>query len=332
MSSPFAVAVEEIDYPDADAAHRARLRQLELRLPAGSLGLLDELAVWAAGAQGLCPPTPFERARLVLLAADHGIAANQVSAYPTGATADLVSLIDAGQAPVNALAAGVPVRVVDTSGWNIAVPSGRIDVEDAFSDTDVQQLLEHGMRLADELIDGGCDLILLDTIGVASSTPAAVLVSVLTDTEPVRVVGRGSGVDDAGWIRKTAAVRDARRRAWPHRHSAEQLLAIAAGADSAAAAGLIVQAARRRTPVLLGGLAACAGALVAQLAAPRVVRWLAVGQLSPDVGHELAIRRLGLSPIEELGVSLDQGVGPLLALPTLRAATRLCANTATKQG
>lgn len=330
MSSPFAAAVEEIDYPDADAAHRARLRQLELRIPAGSLGLLDELAVWAAGAQGLCPPTSFDQAQLLLIAAEHGIAANQVSTHPVGATADLVELIDAGRAPVNALAGEVGVRIVDTAGWAVRSPSGRIDVEDAFTDDEVQQLLEHGMHLADEVIDDGCDLILLDTIGVASSTPAAVLVSVLTDTEPVKVVGRGSGVDDVGWIRKTAAVRDARRRAWPHRHSAEQLLGVASGADSATIAGLIVQAARRRTPVLLGGLATCAGALVAQLAAPRVVRWLAVGQLSPDPGHELAIRRLGLTPIEELGVSLDQGVGPLLALPTLRAATRLCANTATK--
>lgn len=330
MSSPFTEAVEAIDYPDADAAHQARLRQLQLRLPAGSLGLLEELAVWSAGAQGKCPPDPFDRAQLVLFAAEHGIAVNEVSANRQGATAELLQLIAAGSAPVSAVAADVPVRVVDTSGWPVRVPSGRIDVEDAFSTRDVQTLLERGMRTADEVIDAGCDLILVDTVGVASSTPAAALIAVLTDTEPIKAVGRGSGIDDAGWIRKTAAVRDARRRAWPHRNSAEALLAVTGGADSAAITGLIVQAARRRTPVLLGGLAACAAALVAQLAAPRVVRWLAAGQLSPDAGHELAVRRLGLTPIEELGVGLDQGVGPLLALPTLRAANRLSAGTATR--
>lgn len=325
MTSPFAAAVEEIDYPHADAAHRTRVQLEQAPWPAGSLGLLEELAVWAAGAQGHYPPTAFSDARLVLIAAEHGVAVDSVSPYSNEQNSALVRRVAAGRAPVQAITGPVPVRVVDTVGWPIRSPSGPIDREDALTEADVQTVLERGLGLADELIDDGCELILVDTLGVGVHIPAAALISVLTDTEPIRSVGRVSGLDDDGWVRATAAVRDARRRARPHRNSAEHLLAAAGGADLAAITGLIVQAARRRTPLLLGGVAAGAAALVAQLAAPRVVRWLAAGQLSPDVGHELALRRLGLTPIQELNVSLDQGIGPLLALPTLRAATQLAA-------
>ncbi|HEX2902947.1 MAG TPA: nicotinate-nucleotide--dimethylbenzimidazole phosphoribosyltransferase [Jatrophihabitans sp.] len=327
MTSPFAEAVEQIDYPDSDAAHRLRLAIDASAVPSGALGRLGELAAWAAGVQGSCPPSGFERATLVVVAAEHGIARSGVSAYPLEHTARLAHLITAGDAPVQRITGAPRVRLVDTARWPVRSPSGPIDREDALSLEETRLLLEHGMAVADELVDSGCDLVLADTIGVGSGTPAAVLISVLTDTEPVRVVGRGTGIDDATWIRKAAAVRDARRRAWRYRGSAEHLLATAGGADTATLTGLIVQAARRRTPVLLGGLPSLAAALVAQLAVPRIARWLAVGQAVSDPGHELALRRLGLVPLQDLAVTMDGGVGPALALATLRAATTLVVAT-----
>jgi nicotinate-nucleotide--dimethylbenzimidazole phosphoribosyltransferase len=130
-------------------------------------------------------------------------------------------------------------------------------------------------------------------------------------------------------MRKCAAVRDARRRAWPYRDDPLRLVAVAGGADLAALTGFLVRAASRRVPVLLDGLVACTAALLAQLACPRVVRWCLAGQQSGEPAHELALRRLGLTPVLRLGVELDQGVGALLALPVLQAATRTLAGTAT---
>lgn len=336
----FADAVAE---PDPAAGHAARLHAERLAVAAGSLGMLAELGVWAAGVQGRWPPSTFEAARTVLFAADHGIAAAGVAAADAPSTARQAQLVAAGRAPVNAVAAGVPVRVVDVamagdpmtgdpvgagSGGRVRRPSGRIDVADALGPDELTAALAAGRTVADQEIEAGADLLLAGNLGVAASTPASVLVAVLTDTEPIRVIGRGDGIDDSAWIRKCAAVRDARRRAWPHRDDPYRLLAVAGGADLAALTGFLVQAARRRVPVLLDGLVPCTAALLAQLACPPVVRWCLVGQQSGEPAHELALRRLGLRPVLQLGVELDQGVGALLALPVLQSATRLLAGAA----
>src|SRR5436305_1275076 len=136
----FTAAAEAVDDPDPAATHAARLRQQQLPLPAGALGTLEELAIWAAGVQGRCPPTAFDSARVVLFAADHGIAETGVAGNPGRSTEQLARLVAAGRAPVNALAAGAPVRVVDVgmaadspSAYRVRRASGRIDVEDALS-------------------------------------------------------------------------------------------------------------------------------------------------------------------------------------------------------
>ncbi|HST49179.1 nicotinate-nucleotide--dimethylbenzimidazole phosphoribosyltransferase [Jatrophihabitans sp.] len=330
-----------IDYPDMDAEHAARLRQDQLTKPSGALGMLEELSVWAAGVQGQCPPHAFEHTRVVVFAGDHGITAAGVSAYPAEVTAQMVANIAAGGAAVNVLAdaAGVGVRVLDlsvagdtdpaVSGYKVRRSSGRIDQEDALSRDETEQALAAGAAVADAEIDSGAQLLIAGDMGIGNTTPASVLISVLTNTEPIKVVGRGTGIDDAGWTRKCAAIRDARRRAWPHRDDPARLLATAGGADLAAMTGFLLQAALRRTPVLLDGLVVSAAALVAQLATPRIVQWLRAAHLSAEPAHELALQRLELVPILRLGMRLGEGTGALVALPVLRAATLSLARMAT---
>lgn len=330
--SGFAAAAAAVLDPDPDARHAAGLRQQRLIVPAGSLGMLSELAVWAAGVQGRCPPREFEHPRLMLFAADHGIAAAGLAAAGE-TTQRLVRLVADGSAPVNPIAAEVPVRVADLAVDPSAEQrraSGRIDIEDALDPDQVAAALAAGMAVADQEIEAGAGLLLAGSLAVAASTPAAALIAVLTDSEPARVIGRADGIDDAGWIRKCAAVRDARRRAWPYRDDPQRLLAVAGGADLAALTGFLVRAAGRRVPVLLDGLVPCAAALIGQLACPRAVRWWLAGQQSDDPAHELALRRLGLTPVLRLGVQLEQGIGALLALPVLQAACRTLAGTATR--
>ena len=205
-------------------------RHAELAVPTGALGRLAELGVWLAAAQGRCPPRPPARPRVVVIAGDHGIAAAGVSVHGPAMTAAQVAAVRESTAPVAVLApvAGATVRVVDVAldidrragpadRYRVRRGSGRIDRADALSEAEAERAFTVGRTLADEEVDAGADLLVPAALGVGASTPAAVLVAALTGTEPVAVIGRGSGIDDAGWMRKAAAVRDALRRTRPHR-------------------------------------------------------------------------------------------------------------------
>ncbi len=318
--------------PDAQVWAEAQARQLVLTKPAGALGRLETLGNWVAACQGVCPPRQFERARVVVFAGDHGVARHGVSAYPSEVTAQMVDNFLAGGAAVNALArlADATVRVVDiavegdtdpvVSGHKVRRSSGSIDREDALSEAEVHAALAAGKAIADEEIDAGADLLIAGDMGIGNTTPATVLIASLTDTEPVLAVGRGTGVDDAGWMRKAAAVRDAMWRARTHRYDPVALLRVAGGADLAAAAGYLAQAAARRTPVILDGLVVTAAAVLAEMLAPGSKAWWVAGHRSTEPAHAQALSRLSLEPLVDLDMRLGEGSGALTALPILRAA------------
>lgn len=334
--TPFAVTWPKISPPDAAAAADARARQDRLTKPAGALGRLEQLSIWVAGCQGGCPPRQFTRARIVVFAADHGVAAAGVSAYPSEVTAQMVANIEAGGAAINALAAvaDAGVRVVDIAvdseapgPHRVRRASGNIAVEDALSPAEADAALAAGRAIADEEVDGGADLLIAGDMGIGNTTAATALVATLTGTEPVAAVGRGTGIDDAGWMRKTAAVRDAMFRA--RRAEPAELLRIAGGADLAAMTGFLAQAAVRRTPVLLDGLVVTAAALVADRLAPGARAWWQAAHRSPEPAHTLALNSLGLEPILDLGMRLGEGTGAAVALPVLRGAVETLSSMAT---
>ncbi len=336
-----AAAVPQVD---ADARAAAADLQRQLTKPIGALGRLEELSIWLAGVQGRCPPHPPARARVVVLAGDHGVAHAGVSAYPPEVTGQMVANFLAGGAAVNVLArqVGATVRVVDLAvdaevagaaadmtRHKVRRSSGRIDIEDALSAEEVERAFVAGLAIVDEEVDAGTDLLVPGDMGIGNTTPAAVLVAVLTGAEPSAVVGRGTGIDDAGWMRKTAVVRDALRRARPKADDPLALLATAGGADLAAMAGLLVQAAVRRTPVVLDGVVSAAAALVAERIAPGAAPWWVAGSRSTEPAQHRALERLGLIPLLDLGLRLGEGTGGLMALPLLVAAATTLAEMAT---
>ncbi|HSY15069.1 MAG TPA: nicotinate-nucleotide--dimethylbenzimidazole phosphoribosyltransferase [Jatrophihabitantaceae bacterium] len=315
----------QVSWPDHTAETRARAQS-------GGLGKLDQLVEFLAGVQGRYPVLDLTRARLVIFAGDHGVAGADISAQAPDATATALRALADGSSPVCGLAEtfGAGIRAVDVSSASpgevagrVRIGSGRIDTEDAASRSEIEQALRLGVSIADQEVDAGADLLIAAGIGVAASTPAAVLLAVLTNTEPVKTVGRGSGITDGMWMRKAAVIRDARLRAWPYRADPIMLLAAAGGADFAALGGFVLRAAARRTPVLLDGLSACAAAAVVALAQPRVSQWLRPAQLTPEPAHAIALTKLGLLPVLDLGVSRADGSCGLLALPLLRAAIQL---------
>jgi nicotinate-nucleotide--dimethylbenzimidazole phosphoribosyltransferase len=333
----------EIVAPDAGAAAAARERQKSLTKPPGSLGRLEDLSVWVAACQGVSPPRQFERARVVVFAGDHGVAAAGVSAYPMEVTAQMVANIDAGGAAVNVLArlGGAAVRVVDIAvdcdepltpaigAHKVRRGSGNLSVVDPLSADEARAAVEAGKLIADEEVDAGADLMIVGDMGIGNTTAATTLVAMITGTEPVAVVGRGTGIDDAGWMRKTTAVRNAMYRARRHVGDPLTLLQTCGGADLAAMAGFCAQAAVRRTPLLLDGVVVTAAALVAEQLAPGARQWWQAGHRSTEPAHGLALARLGLEPIVELKMRLGEGTGALVALPIVRAAVATLASMAT---
>lgn len=328
----------EITPPDGRAAAAARRRQDMLTKPRRALGRLEDLSVWVSSCQGECPPKQFERARIVVFAGDHGVTQHGVSAYPAEVTAQMVDNIEAGGAAINVLAdlADASVRVVDmavdrddVAAYRVRRSSGNIAIQDAMSMQEAVAAIETGRRIADEEIDAGADLLIAGDMGIGNTTAATTLVAAITGTEPVLAVGRGTGIDDQAWSRKTAAVRDALYRSRAAHADPIGLLAACGGADLAAVAGFCAQAAARRTPLLLDGLVVTGAALVAEQLAPGARLWWQAGHRSPEPAHTLALTHLKLEPILDLGLRLGEGTGAAVALPIVRAAVATLASMAT---
>jgi nicotinate-nucleotide--dimethylbenzimidazole phosphoribosyltransferase len=343
------VLAARVGLPDA-AMHSAALdRQARLTKPAGALGRLEELSAWLCSVQDTCPPRPLERVRVVIFAGDHGIARTAgTSAYPPEVTAQMVLSFLRGGAAVNVLARanGASVRVVDMAvdvDWSeldAEVPddvvadkvrrsSGSIDREDALTRDEAEQAFARGVRIAEEEVDAGADLLIPGDMGIGNTTAAAAIVGLYADVEPSQVVGRGTGIDDRAWMRKTAAVRDAMRRGRPLKGDPLALLAAVSGADITAMTGFLVGAAARRTPVLLDGVVSSAAALVAHRISYRTPWWCQAGSRSTEPAQHAALDRLSLEPLIDYGLRLGEGTGALVALPVLRAAGATLAEMST---
>jgi nicotinate-nucleotide--dimethylbenzimidazole phosphoribosyltransferase len=333
--------LQEATWPrDMEAGSLARERLDGLVKPLGSLGRLEELAIWLAGAQGECPPRPLDRVRVVLFAGDHGVARGGVSAYPPEVTAAMVRTFVSGLAGVSVLARqhGAGVRVLDlgvdadlsdlgadVTRHKVRRGSGSIDREDALTPEELDAAFAAGIAVADEEVDAGADLLIAGDMGIGNSTVAAALVGASLGLSPLDVVGGGTGVDDAAWARKVAALRDALHRARPVRADGLALLRTVGSADTAAMTGFLLQAAARRTPVLLDGIVSCACALVGRKMVEDSRHWWLAGHRSTEPAQHRAIEALALEPLLDLGMRLGEGTGALVALPLLRSAQALCA-------
>jgi nicotinate-nucleotide--dimethylbenzimidazole phosphoribosyltransferase len=306
------------------------------------LGRLEDLSVWVASCQGVCPPRQFDRPRVVVFAGDHGVTAAGVSAFPAEVTGQMVANFDAGGAAINVLAeaAGASVRVVDIAvdaeplspsigAHKVRRGSGNIAVEDAMSADEAAAAIQAGRQIADEEVDSGADLLIAGDMGIGSTTAATTLIAALTGSEPVAIVGRGTGIDDAGWARKTAAIRDALYRARGLSADPVGLLRVCGGADIAAMAGFCAQAAVRRTPLLLDGVVVTAAALVADRLAPGARQWWQAAHRSTEPAHALALKQLELEPLIDMRMRLGEGTGAAVALPIVRAAVAALASMAT---
>jgi nicotinate-nucleotide--dimethylbenzimidazole phosphoribosyltransferase len=301
----------------ADAARRA----LEAKTkPRGSLGRLEELAVRLAAITGELDPRPL-RPVIVVAAADHGVAAEGVSAYPQEVTRQMLANFAGGGAAVSVLAreAEATVEVVDLG---VGDPTRNIADGPAMERAEAEALVERGLKHAFE-----GRVVALGEMGIGNSTVASALVARLLDVEPELVCGSGTGLDAAGVAHKVDVV----RRALAANDATESMdvLAQLGGRELAFLAGVAIGAARRGQVVLLDGFISSTAALVAARLEPSTREAMIAAHRSPEPGHTLVLEALGLEPLLDLGLRLGEGSGAALALPLLQAAVAILADMAT---
>ncbi len=332
---------------DASARSAATAHLDRMAKPRGSLGRLEDLIVWSAGVQGRCPPAPFTAPRVVVVAGDHRVARLVgTSAYPPDVTAQMVTAMVGGVAAVNVLAdrVGASVRTVDAgvdsdypgldvpdsvTCHRIRSGAGAIDREDALTPSELAAALDLGHALVAEEVGAGGDLLVIGDMGIGNTTPAAALVAALTDGDPVTTTGRGTGVDDATWMRKVTVVRDALWRCRDDRDDPLELLRRMGGPDLAVMTGALLGAAESGVPVLLDGSVVTAAALVAHAIEPGAAAWWCAAHRSAEPNHAIALAALDLDPLIDVGMRLGEASGALVALPVLQAALALADGMAT---
>jgi nicotinate-nucleotide--dimethylbenzimidazole phosphoribosyltransferase len=328
---------------DERAMAAARERQAALTKPAGALGRLESLSVELAGMTGT-PRPRFARSIVVVAAASHGVADEEpVSAYPSSVTAQMVANFAAGGAAINVLArlAAAELVLVDAGVVPEPAPHPRIRRarlapgtrnllrEPAMPRAHAACIVEAGARLAAELARPDAPLVALGDMGIGNTTAAAAITAAITGRSPDETTGRGTMVDDYRLARKRAVVAQALERHAPDPADPIGVLACVGGYEIGFLAGCCLGAAAARAPVIVDGFITAAAALLAVALLPAAREYLIASHRSAEPGHAIALERLGLTPLLDLGMRLGEGSGAALALPIVQAAARTLDEMAT---
>lgn len=304
------------DLPDGDAsvADSAAHRQQNLTKPPGSLGRLEELAVWLARWQGRESPR-LDHVTIAVFAGNHGVAARGVSAYPAEVTAQMVQNFAGGGAAINQIARAACAELT-VMPIELERPTRDFTMAAAMSDDEFLRATDIGYRSVPE----HCDLLAVGEMGIANTTAAAALCAALLGGGASHWVGRGTGVDDEGLSRKCAAIAAALQF---HRGILGDPLKVAAGLggrELAAIAGAVLAARRRAIPVLLDGFVATAAILPLARIDPGILDHCRAGHVSAEAGHRALLGELGLDPLLDLGMRLGEASGAGVAILLLRAS------------
>ncbi|MGA8757860.1 MAG: nicotinate-nucleotide--dimethylbenzimidazole phosphoribosyltransferase [Stellaceae bacterium] len=305
--------------PDLEAGSAAAARQAQLTKPPGSLGRLEELAIWLATWQARHPPR-VEHPRTVVFAGNHGVAARGVSAYPASVTAQMVQNFIAGGAAVNQLC-----RIVDADlrvyEMNLDQPTGDIVAGPAMSEEECAKAMAYGMMS----VEPGIDALAVGEMGIGNTTSAAALCAALFGGDAALWTGPGTGVVGESLDNKRRVVAEAVALHRPAASDPFDMLRRLGGLELAAITGAVMAARLGRIPVVLDGYAATAAAAILFAADPRALDHCTVAHVSAEPGHRVLLERLDKRPLLDLGMRLGEASGATLAIALLKA-TAACHN------
>jgi nicotinate-nucleotide--dimethylbenzimidazole phosphoribosyltransferase len=312
----FRALLRKMPPADAAAAAKVRARDLTLTKPRGSLGRLEEIAVWVAEWQGRAPPA-ISRPLVAVFAGNHGVADRGVSAYPQAVTAQMVANFAAGGAAINQICAtyDLGLKVYDLA---LDLPTGDIVEGPALDEAECAGTMAFGMEAI-----AGVDLLCIGEMGIANTTVAAAIYAALFGGPANDWIGAGTGVDDAGLARKRDVIAAALGHHEGHLSDPFEVLRRLGGREIAAMVGAILAARLERVPVIVDGFVATAAAAILFACDKNALDHCLFGHVSAERAHRQALERMGKRPLLDLGMRLGEGTGAALAAGIVKAAVRL---------
>lgn len=334
--------IARIEPLDAVSMRNARTRQDMLTKPLGSLGCLESLSIQIAGITRQSQPQLRQKV-VVVMAGDHGVVREGVSAYPQEVTPQMVLNFLSGGAAINVLSRHVGARVVivdmgvacdipahpDLLVKKVAYGTQNITSGPAMSRQQAEQAILTGAAVVESEIAHGLDILATGDMGIGNTTPSAAIAAAVTGKPASEIVGRGTGVDDDGLRRKIFAVERALQRNQPDPQDGLDLLAKVGGFEIGGLTGAILSAAANHRPVVIDGFISTAAAIIAATLAPRVKDYLVAAHTSQELGHRRMMDWLGLTPLLDLQMRLGEGTGAVLAMSLVEAACKILNEMAT---
>ncbi len=311
----------------------ARARQDTLTKPQGSLGRLEELSIQLAGIYGQPIPSIKEKV-IIVMAGDHGVVAEGVSAFPQEVTPQMVLNFLNGGAAINVLArqAGARITIVDM-GVAVEMPlhpgllvrkvapgTRNMAIGPAMTRAQAEQVIQAGIEVVEAEIERGLDVVATGDMGIGNTTPSAAIAAAFTGQPPAQIAGRGTGLDSAGLERKIAVIERALAVNQPNPQDGLDVLAKVGGFEIGGLAGVMIGAAAHRKAVVVDGFISTAAAMIAVSLCPQVKAYLIAAHRSKENGHGIMLDWLGLNPLLDFDLRLGEGTGAALALPILEAS------------
>jgi nicotinate-nucleotide--dimethylbenzimidazole phosphoribosyltransferase len=327
---------------DQEAMDAARARQNILTKPLGSLGRLEEISILLAGMFGQAIPS-IGRKTTILAAGDHGVVEEGVSAYPQAVTPQMVLNFLRGGAAINVLARHVGAEILildagvaadlepDPALRSVKIGYGTANMArgPAMTRDQAVQCLETGIEAANEQIAEGADIIAFGDMGIGNTTSSSAITSVVTGADPSLTTGRGTGLDDPSLEHKVQVVRTSLEVNRPDVNDGLDILTKVGGFEIGVLAGAMLATAAGRRPVVVDGFISGAAALIAWTLSPQAGQYMLASHQSVEPGHRIALDKMGVSPLLDLGMRLGEGTGAVLAMPIIEAAAKCLAEMAT---
>ncbi len=333
--------VKQIIPVDEKWIKKARERTAQLVMPYRALGRLHDISERLCGIQKTLEPL-IERKAFLVMAGDHGVVKEGVSAFPQEVTGEMIKTFLNGGAGINVLARQInaDVFVVDMGiiseidpaalkGGDrffiqkVAKGTANLSQGPAMTREEAEKSILTGFQLAAGLFNKGIQILGTGDMGIGNTTPSAAIGTVLTGSLVEEMVGRGTGVDDEGLFRKQEAIRKGIEINQPNMEDGLDVLSKLGGFEIGGIAGCVLAGAYHKRPVVIDGFISTAGALVAHALCPAVVDYLFAGHCSEELGHRLMLEHLGLEPILDLGLRLGEGTGGALAMCIIEGAVRM---------
>lgn len=326
---------------NSNAMRKAKQRQDSLTKPQSSLGLLEDISIQLAGVTGNHLPK-LDKKTIIVMAGDHGVAEEGVSAFPQEVTPQMVYNILAGGAGINALAkhVGAEVKVVDIGVAADLEVSGCIDKKikhgtdnmtkgPAMSRDEAISAIETGIEVAEISIQEGSTIIGTGDMGIANTTPSSAILYTLTDTSIDDAVGRGTGITNESLENKKNVIKKAVEVNNPDKKDPLDVLSKVGGLEIAGLAGVILACAANRVPVVIDGFISGAAALIASRISPKSVNYMIASHVSVEPGHKIILSEIGLSPMLFMNMRLGEGTGAALAINIIDGACKIINEMAT---